>query len=208
MGIKNLRSETPAMLDALFGKTQQRVLSLLTSSPESRFFQQEIIESARSGSGAVQRELLKLVKAGLVLVETEGSLKRYQINRDSPVFEELRSIFEKTLGLAEPLRKALKPIARRISFAFIYGSVAKGTDKASSDLDLIVVSDHLNLGEVYKQLMPVERRLKRTINLTLYSEAEFEKEKQFSFLKSVLAGKRIVLIGENSNSENAEQIGL
>jgi predicted nucleotidyltransferase len=172
--------------------------------PDRRFFQKEIIEASKIGSGAVQRELVKLVDAGLVQVESEGSLKRYQINQQASVFEELKSIFEKTVGLALPLRTALKPMEKRISLAFVYGSVAKGGDRAASDIDLLVVSDDLSLSDLYERLMPVERRLGRTLNLTLYTEAEYEREKQFSFLKSVLAGKRIILIGENSDSGSHE----
>lgn len=198
MGIGIERVSKKTMLDALFSKTQQRVLSLLTGSPERRFFQKEIIEVAKVGSGAVQRELVKLVEAGLVQIESDGGLKRYHINRQAPVFEELKSIFEKTVGLAMPLGIALKPIQKKIAIAFVYGSVAKGADKAASDIDLLVVSDELSVGEVYERLMSVEKRLGRTINLTLYTKAEYENEKQLSFLRSVLAGKRIMLIGEES----------
>lgn len=212
MGIEASRitkriTKKTSMLDALFSKTQQRVLSLLTGMPDRRFFQKEIIEASKIGSGAVQRELVKLVDAGLVQVESEGNLKRYQINQQAPVFEELKSIFEKTVGLALPLRTALKPMEKRISLAFVYGSVAKGGDRAASDIDLLVVSDDLSLSDLYERLMPVERRLGRTLNLTLYTRAEYEREKQFSFLKSVLAGKRIILIDENSDSGSRYEIG-
>ncbi len=159
---------------------------------------------AKVGSGAVQRELVKLVEAGLVQIESDGGLKRYHINRQAPVFEELKSIFEKTVGLAMPLGIALKPIQKKIAIAFVYGSVAKGADKAASDIDLLVVSDELSIGEVYERLMSVEKPLGRTINLTLYTKAEYEKEKQLSFLRSVLAGKRIMLIGEESGGGGRE----
>ena len=108
--------------DALFSKVRQRVLGLLYGQPDSDFHTNEIIRLTDSGTGAVQRELESLTGAGSIIVKQVGNQKRYQANRDTPFFVELRSIVLKTFGLADVLRKTLKPIAKQIHLAFIYGS--------------------------------------------------------------------------------------
>ena len=77
-----------------------------------------------------------------------GNQKHYQANAASPLYSELRNIVLKTVGLAEPLRAALKPLSSAaIRAAFVYGSVAKATDQSASDIDLMVISDNLTYGE-------------------------------------------------------------
>src|SRR5262245_19322356 len=113
-------SERVGLADALFTKVQQRVLGLLFAQPDRRFQSAELIRLAKGGTGAVHRELGRLAEAGLVTTTRTGNQKHYQARRDSPVFEELRSLILKTTGLAEPLRAALAPLERNIRAAFIY----------------------------------------------------------------------------------------
>src|SRR5690606_26689138 len=110
--------------------------------------------------------------------------------------EELRSIVSKTVGLQEPLRAALDPLANRISLALIYGSIAKGREKATSDVDLLIVADRLTLEEVYAALAPVEKVLDRRINPTLYTSKEFRQRRKAKnpFLTRVLDGQIITLL--------------
>lgn len=188
-----------SLADALFTATQQRVLGLLFGQPDRSFFANELISLARAGSGGVQRELKRLADSGLVTVFRVGNQKHYQANRASPVFEELCGIVRKTVGLRDPIRDALMPLADKIERAVLYGSVAKQTDTASSDIDLLIVSDALTLEELYAALAPVEESLARKINPTLYTVQEFERrrKKGSPFLKRVLAGEHIVLIGDD-----------
>jgi len=188
-----------SLADALFTATQQRVLGLLFGQPDRSFFANELISLARAGSGGVQRELKRLADSGLVTVFRVGNQKHYQANRSSPVFEELCGIVRKTVGLRDPIRVALMPLADRIERAVLYGSVAKQTDTASSDIDLLIVSDVLTLEKLYATLAPVEESLARKINPTLYTAQEFERRRRkgSSFLKRVLAGEHIVLIGDD-----------
>jgi len=134
---------TPAlsMADALFSGTQQRVLGLLFGQPARSFYATELITLAGIGSGAVQRELVRLERSGLVTVRAVGNQKHYQANADAPLFSELCGMVLKTMGLADPLREALRPFEKQIDAAFVYGSVAKGRDTASSDVDVMVISD-------------------------------------------------------------------
>jgi predicted nucleotidyltransferase len=186
------------MAGALFTATQQRVLGLLFGQPERSFFATELISLAGSGSGAVQRELQRLTESGLVTVTRKGNQKHYQANRAAPIFEELRGIALKVFGPAEALRAALAPLAKRMHAAWLYGSVAKRTDRAQSDMDVLIVADDLALEEVYAALRPAEKRLGRTVGPTLYTRKEFERRRAAKnpFLSKVLAGERILLVGE------------
>ena len=184
--------------DALFTRTQQRVLALLFGQPDRTFLQKEVIDLGEAGSGSVRRELDRLVESGLVTMERVGAQKHYQANRSAPIFEELRSIVVRTMGLADPLREALKPLKKQIRLALVYGSVARGEEKAGSDVDLLVVADDLPLERLYRRLEIAERELGRKIDPTLYTSSEYRKRRESGnpFLKKVLAGETIVLIGE------------
>ena len=127
-----------SLSNALFSKVQQRVLALIFGHPERSFYMSEIVRGVRSGVGAVERELSRLQLSGLVTVERIGNQKHYRANRDAPIFEELRGIVVKTIGLAESISKSFRPYAGAIKTAFVYGSVARGTDTAQSDIDLTV----------------------------------------------------------------------
>jgi len=186
-----------AMADALFTSTQQRVLGFLFGQPDRSFFVTELVALVDSGRGAVQRELERLAESGLLVVSKVGNQKHYQANKDSPLFEELRSIISKTVGLQEPLRAALDPLADRVSLAMIYGSIAKGRENAASDVDLLIVADALTLEEVYAVLAPVEKALDRRINPAVYTEKEFRQRRKAKnpFLTRVLDGQVITLLG-------------
>ncbi len=186
-----------SLADALFTTTQQRVLSLLFGQPSRSFFASELIELTGSGSGAVQRELQRLVSSGLVTVTRVGRQKHHQANHDSPVFEELRGLVLKTVAMAEPIRQALEPLAHRIEMALVYGSVAKGTETATSDIDLLIVADKVMLEDIYSALARVETKLHRKFAPTLYTTKEFRERKAAgsAFLARVLADEHLILIG-------------
>lgn len=186
-----------SLADALFTTTQQRVLALLFGQPHRSFFTTELIELTGSGSGAVQRELKRLASSGLATVKRIGNQKHYQANPDSPVFKELCSLVKKTVALAAPIREALTPLEDRIKLALVYGSVPKGTDTATSDIDILIVADGIMLEEIYSVLVSVETDLDRKINPTLYTLREFADRKASStpFLTRVLSGEHLILIG-------------
>jgi predicted nucleotidyltransferase len=152
---------------------------------------------ASAGSGAVQRELAKLERSGLVMVRRVGSQKHYQANRDSPLFEELSGIVRKTVGLAAPLREALRPLSGDIIAAFVYGSVAKRKDTARSDIDLLIVSDKLTYADVYAALEPFRTRLQREVNPTVYGRRDVSRRLREgnAFLNRVFAQPKLWIIG-------------
>ncbi|WP_217645798.1 transcriptional regulator [Pseudoxanthomonas sp. GM95] len=185
------------MANALFTQTQQRVLGLFYGQSQRDFSVSELIAATGAGSGAVQRELAKLVNAGLLSVVLTGNQKRYQANVHAPIHHELLGIVQKTIGLAGPMGQALQPLAGDIVAAFVYGSVAKRSDTASSDIDLMVVSDALGYADLMQALDGVSTRLGRPINPTLYTRQDYAKRlrDQNAFLQRVLQQPKIWLIG-------------
>lgn len=194
-------SSTPPssnIADALFPKVRQRVLAVLFGAPDRSFYTNEVIGLAQSGAGAVQRELADLAAAGLLTVHKQGNQKHYQANTASPVFAELRGLVLKTMGLADVLRTALAPLATQIEQAFVFGSIAKQQDTASSDVDLLVVSAQLSYGEVLAALEVASQTLGRTINPALYTPADFQERRRHdnAFIKRVMQQPKIWLIGK------------
>ena len=186
-----------SLADALFTGTQQRVLGLLFGQPARSFYATELIGLAGIGSGAVQRELARLVQSGLVTARSVGNQRHYQANPDAPLFAELCGIILKTVGLAEPLREALQPLSGQIQAAFVYGSVAKRQDTAASDIDLMVISDSLNYGDTFAALEAAGARLGRPVNPTILSRRDLARrvEADSTFVTRVLSQPKIWLIG-------------
>jgi len=187
----------PGLSNALFSKVRQCVLALFYGQPDRSFHTNEIIRLTHSGTGAVQRELEKLTAVGLLTVQSIGNQKHYTANRTSSLFAELRSIVLKTFGLADVLREALTPIASQIHIAFIYGSIAKQEDTAKSDIDLMLVSDHLTYADLFILLEEPQVQLGRSIHPTFYSLAEWTKKRNASnnFLIQIIKQPKIFLIG-------------
>ena len=192
-----LGTTSSGLADALFTKTQQRVLAVLFGRPQTSFHAQEVIRQARVGTGAAQRELVRLEQSGLLTATRIGRQKHYQANPDSPLFGELTGIIQKTVGLAEPLRRALQPLAGRIKGAFVYGSVARGNDRASSDIDLMIVSDAITYADVFGALERTSRNLSRPINPTVYTVRDFDKRlrEKNAFVRKVMDAPKIWIMG-------------
>ncbi len=195
------RSRRESLADALFTKTQQRVLGVFFGQPERSFYASELIRNAGTGSGAAQRELAKLEESGLIVAKRIGHQKHYQANAASPLYSELRNIVLKTVGLAEPLRDALKPLSSAIRAAFVYGSVAKATEQSASDIDLMIISDSLTDGEIFSALERATLTVGRKVNLTVYTATEFSKRARTenAFVARVLQQSRLWVIGSDDD---------
>ena len=196
-GRRQAADASAGLADALFSKTKQRVLGVLFGSPGRSFYVSEILSRARGGTGTVLRELARLEKSGLVNARRVGNQRHYQANAESPLFDELRSIVDKTVGLAGPLGAALRPLAGEIHAAFIFGSVAKKSDTARSDIDLLILSDHLTYGDVYSALESAGAALGRQVNPTIYSTKDFRKRRadRNPFLMKILGLPKLWVIG-------------
>lgn len=195
--IPNMGTKGASLGEALFTKTQQRVLGLLFGNAERSYYTNEIVRFAEAGIGAVQRELQRLEAAGLITSEKIGNQKHYQANREAPIFEELRGIVVKTFGVRDRLREALEPIRENIEQAFIYGSVARGTDTTRSDIDLMVIADDIDYSALIEVLSEAEADLGRPVNPTLYTRAELDRKLSMDsgFLLRVMNEPRVFVIG-------------
>lgn len=191
------RPAPTALADVLFTPVQQRVLGLLFGQPDRRFQSAELIRLAGAGTGAVHRLLTRLAATGLLRAETVGNQKFYQANERAPVYAELVGLVRKTVGLAGPLQAALAPLADRITAAFVYGSVAKGSDRAASDIDLMVIADDLDYATLTAALAAAEESLARPVNPNLMTRAEWRRKRTEadSFAARIVAQPRLFVIG-------------
>lgn len=182
---------------ALFSESQSRLFRWLFGQPERRFHLNELRRLTGLGSASLQRELRKLTEAGLVSSERMGNLRCFQANPQSPVFIELTALTRKTLGIEPLLRESLTTLQPRLHAAWIYGSIARQTDTAQSDIDVMLVGENLMLGDVLECLLPLETELGRKVNPTCYAPDEFTHRRSDpdSFVNRVLAQPIIPLIG-------------
>ncbi len=202
---------TPLSLaDALLPKTRQRVLAVLFGQPDRTFYASELIALSHSGSGSVQRELADLTQVGILACVKIGNQKHYQANPASPVFEELRGLVLKTVGLGDQLRKALASLATNIHTAFVFGSIAKGQDSAISDVDLLIVSDVLSYGDLFGALEHASQNLGRRINPVIYTSREFEKRQlgDNAFIQRVMQQPKIWLIGQEESPQDENSVPI
>ena len=196
-----IETEPSSVSDALFSKVRQRVLGLIFGQPERSFYTSEIVRSVHSGTGAVERELSRLHGSGLVTVEQIGKQRHYQANRASPVFDALRRLVVKTVAPSEPLRQSLAPYADRIKTAFVFGSVAKGTDTAESDIDLMVIGDELDYSGLHDALRSAEGTLNRKISPLFLSPEDWKRKasRKGSFASKVSARPKIFVLGSQED---------
>lgn len=183
--------------DALFTTTQQNVLGLLYTKPEKSFYTKEILRLTGMGVATIKRELDRMVAAGILTFTKLGNQHHYQANPECPIYGELLSIVRKTFGIADVVRNALEPNKDSIAYAFVYGSIAKGTEKVKSDIDLMLIGNKLSYGDVMDLLIPVEGKLGRPINPTIYSVRDFRKKlrEKNSFLTRVMEQEKVIVMG-------------
>ena len=128
-------------------------------------------------------------------------MSNVKARHDSPVFQELHGLVVKTVGVAEPLRRALGRMAKGIRAAFLYGFVAKRSDKATSDIDVMVLSDTVTYAEVYEALQEAEAVLGRTVNPTVMTPAQWraKRARADSFVTRIAAQRRVFLVGSDDD---------
>jgi uncharacterized protein len=185
------------MSSRLFGRVRSSVLSLLLCRSDTSMYFREIERSVGMGRGAVQRELKNLVNIGLIVRRKQGNQVYYQANTQSPIFAELKSVMVKTTGVANVLREALKPFQGHVETAFIYGSFAKGTENADSDVDVLVIGD-LPFSELVDAFAPAQEVIGREVNPSVFPLDEFISKvlARNHFVNSVITEQKIFLIGD------------
>ncbi len=192
------RATIDILSSVLFGKARRAVLALLYAHSDEPFYIRQITRIAGVGQGAVQRELTQLTRGGIVTRVVRGRQVYYQANQQCPVFQELRSVVMKTAGLGDLLKSALEPLASKIRVAFVYGSVASASERASSDVDILIVGS-VSFGDIVSVLGPLQETLRREINPSVYSRAEFRRKlsEHNHFLRNVTGGKKLFILGDD-----------
>lgn len=198
MGTSTILSET------LFGRTRGAVLSVLYGHVGKSYYLRQLARVTEIALGPVQRELRQLVEAGLVTRTTVGTQTLYSANRDNPVFQEIKKLVTKTVGMHDVLAAALAPLQSEINLAFVYGSVARSREREHSDVDLMVVGN-VDFEVIVQGLRDAEKTLNREINPTVYSIREFSKKLRANFLKNVLAEKKLFIIGGENDLRDLGQ---
>ena len=183
--------------DALFTTTQQHVLALLYGKPEKSFYLKEILRMTGMGVATIKRELSRMTAAGILTLQKIGNQHHYQANPACPIYMELLGIVRKSIGLVAVLQSALLPMDEVLNLAFVYGSIAKGSEHAESDIDLMLIGEDLAYGEVMALLIPAEEALGRPINPTLYTPSGFKDKlaQQNHFLERVMEQPKIMVKG-------------
>ena len=176
-------------------KLKRKLFSYVFTHSDESFYVRELAGLIDEDPGNLSRELRKLEEEGLFYSVERANAKFYSLNKNHPLFSEIKKIVLKTEGVAGRLKDLLDKY-NGISLAFIYGSYARGTEKKGSDVDLILVGE-FSESKITRELRSLEHQLNREMNFTPYTQAEFEKEsqKQGSFLNEIVQSKIILLKG-------------
>lgn len=179
------------------------MLGWLFTHPDERYFVRQLTKLIKEDSTNVSRELSRLEQAGILVSTTEGKQKYYQVNRQSPLFDELHGLMLKTVGVADIIRKALEPRVADIKLAFIFGSVAKRAENRFSDIDLLVAGN-ITFGEVCDLISTAEGTLNRELNPVVYTLSEFNKRvsENHYFISDILSGDKIFVVGDENELQS------
>ena len=195
-----------SLKDAVFTDSQAKVYLWIFGQPQRSYHLSELRRLTGLGSASLQREINRLVVASLANSTLKGNQRQISANRQSPLFKELSNLTRKVMGAAALLTEALRPIEQKIEVAFLYGSVAKQSDNAESDIDIMMIGSDLRLGEVLEQLLRAEEMLCRKVNPTCYTVGEFKKRLSDtdSFVNKVLSQPIIQLFGNMDDFRSAQ----
>lgn len=187
--------------DALFTETQQQVLRLLYGQPERSFYTKEILRRTGMGVATIKRELDRMLAAGILTMKKVGNQHHYQANLECPIYGELVGIIKKTVGVTDILRLALEPLAQRIDWAFVFGSMASSNERTGSDVDLLVVGA-VSFRDVVTAIYDTQETLGREINPKLYNKEEWQRMRMEgnAFITNILSQPRLDVIGGSDES--------
>jgi predicted nucleotidyltransferase len=180
-------------------KTRKAIFGLYFTNPEAEYYLRELERVLNIPVSMIHKELLRLEKEGIFAAHKKGNLVYYHINKAYPLFAEFKSIVFKTIGIQGLLKEAAGKI-KGVEAAFIYGSFARNSENATSDIDLLVIGN-INEDELVREINCIEKSIKREINYTLYTMAEFKKKKRLkdSFISDLLESPKVFLIGDKDD---------
>jgi DNA-binding transcriptional ArsR family regulator len=188
-------------LAAIVSPTRQAILTTLFLRPDKDWYLSELAASLGTGPSSLQREIDALVRVGILEKRVDGRRSYIKANQDSPIYPELHGLVEKTSGIVPMLREAIAS-TKGLKVGFIYGSVARGEEGASSDVDLMLIGS-LSTMDISPKLRAVEKTVGRQINPTVFSRDEFAKSltQKNHFLRTVMRNKKIMLVGTEDELE-------
>lgn len=187
---------TTAALPIFRSELQLRILGLLLLSPDRPWTTPDLAKRLDATPVTIHRELHRALDAGLLVREAIGRTYLYRAATNSPLYEPLRLLLERTVGIEVELRRALEDVPG-VEAAFIHGSFAKKTKiKPSSDIDVIVLGN-ADPHALRRRIRRVESQLGREIDLLAYSRAEFASlaKSGNSLVRGIMRGPVTPLIG-------------
>jgi predicted nucleotidyltransferase/predicted transcriptional regulator with HTH domain len=191
------------MLD-LRSKARQRLLTYYFTNLKARHHLRDLADRLSIDPSNLSRELRRLEREGLFRSEVIGRQKYFQLSREYPLFDEVRSILVKTFGAASLIAQSLREL-EGIEEAYLYGSFARNQQDAASDIDVLAIGVPRSeaLAEAVRKL---ERQLGREINYTVLTRKEFDsrRARKDAFLQDVWRHKRISLIAPNEKDQAAQ----
>jgi len=191
--------------DTLFSTVRREVLFAMLLHPQKTWYLSQLARHLGAAPSHLHRELASLVEAGILTRRVEGRQTYFEANPACPLLPELSGLLRKMMGAPAVLEKALRPVRSRICCAFIHGSVARGTEEAASDIDLIVVGD-VGVADLLSGLRRAERALGRPVNPTVYPPRELARKfkAHHHFVRSVVEDPaKIFIVGTARDLEAA-----
>lgn len=191
-------------IEKLFGsRIRGRLLGWLFTHAEEDFFVRQLGAIIKEDPTNLSRELAGLEQLGILTSTRRGNLKYFRVNYDCPFFDELKGLVLKTAGVVGQIKDAIQSLSG-IKYAFIYGSFARSKEVIESDVDLLIIGK-VDINSLDTALRDLEMRLGREINYVLYDAKEFKvkKKSKDGFLMDVLAGDKILLVGDPDGLEAA-----
>jgi predicted nucleotidyltransferase len=183
-------------IELMFNKYRRQLLATLMLRPDERFHVRELGRMTEIPAGSLHRELKAMGEAGLLLRQRIGNQVFYQVDAECNIYDELAAIFRKTIGLASLLREALAALSGKIDVAFVFGSMASGSQKSTSDLDICVLGN-VTMLEVLTATSSVQESLQREINPIVMTTSEFAEQivRQNRFVLRVSDETKLFVLG-------------
>jgi len=203
-----MRQQRSRPIDALLTRVVQSILAELLLKPDQERYRSELARRLRLQPSSLQRQLDRLTAVGILSSRTEGNRTYFRANPSCPFLSDLQGLLAKTSGLVDVLRSLLTPLAPRIRFAFVFGSIARAQERPDSDVDLLVVGE-VDRADLIPLLRTAEARLGRPVNAKTYAPADFAARLRSGhhFLREVLASDKLFILGSEHDLESTRQAG-
>lgn len=177
-------------------KGSGEIINLFFKNPEKEYYFREIAKNLNKEPSHYQRYLDNLVEDRILLDERRGNMRFFRLNKEHPLYEEIKSIISKTSGLENELKELVDKLDN-VECAFIFGSIAKGTENNNSDIDLMLIGN-INQDALVTMISSLEGKIAREINYHIYSSQEIIKKikEKNNFISNIFLSPIIKLKGD------------